>query len=156
MGRKARIASYKATKPIEIPQEKKTLNKLKDIAFRDLPIPHKVVAVDTLHNDLKLEMKTIATEMGMSRNRLYDYLKVEKVPEGPEYDIFKEQVKKIFEAKRSKLKAKVYQKLEDGLPDADFRDKVGLVKILEDVDRADRPTTNTPQSTFYQFNKYGK
>ena len=126
--------------------EQSALDTIKTMPFKDYPQDAKSVTVQTLHNDLKMDVAKIARTLGMGKTTAFRYLGRD-IKEGSEWNAFRMVVKRMFEHKRSNLYARVLSQLENQLPQAKFYEAVGLAKILQDADREDNKVSIKSDNT---------
>ena len=95
----------------------------------DLPKPAKVAATHALH-DLEFTQSRIAKILGIGERSVWRYLQ-----ETPEEDWrqFGENIKKLLRVKEDEVASQALSLIEKKLPHAQFRDLVGLYKILREL-----------------------
>lgn len=95
----------------------------------DLPKPAKVAATHALH-DLEFTQSRIAEILGIGKRSVWRYLR-----ETPEDDWrqFGENIKKLLKVKEDEVASQALSLIEKKLPHAQFRDLVGLYKILREL-----------------------
>jgi len=96
---------------------------------KQLPKPAKVAATHALR-DLKFEISQIASILGIGERSVSRYLT--EVPED-DWRSFGEDVKKLIRVKEDEVAAQTLALIEKKLPHAQFRDLVGLYKILREL-----------------------
>ncbi len=95
----------------------------------DLPIPAKVSASHALH-DLGFQLEHIAQTLGIGKRSVSRYLS--QTPD-EEWLAFGEDIKKLLRIKEDEVASKALSLIEKKLPHAQFRDLVGLYKILREL-----------------------
>ncbi len=95
----------------------------------NLPRPAKVAATHALH-DLEFTQSRIAKILGIGERSVWRYLH-----ETPEEDWrqFGENIKKLLKVKEDEVASQALSLIEKKLPHAQFRDLVGLYKILREL-----------------------
>ncbi len=95
----------------------------------DLPKPAKVAATHALH-DLEFTQERIAKILGIGERSVWRYL--HETPED-DWRQFGENIKKLLKVKEDEVASKALSLIEKKLPHAQFRDLVGLYKILREL-----------------------
>jgi len=95
----------------------------------DLPKPAKVAATHALY-DLEFTQEKIAKILGIGERSVWRYL--QETPED-DWRQFGENIKKLLHVKEDEVASKTLMLIEEKLPHAQFRDLVGLYKILREL-----------------------
>lgn len=95
----------------------------------DLPIPAKVAASHSLR-DLGFQLNQIAGTLGIGARSVSRYLA--ETPD-EQWLEFGENVKKLLRVKEDEVASQALMLIEEKLPRAQFRDLVGLYKILREL-----------------------
>ena len=95
----------------------------------DLPKPAKVAATHALY-DLEFTQEKIAKILGIGKRSVWRYL--QETPD-EQWRQFGENIKKLLHVKEDEVASKTLMLIEEKLPHAQFRDLVGLYKILREL-----------------------
>ncbi len=95
----------------------------------DLPKPAKVAATHALY-DLEFTQEKIAKILGIGERSVWRYL--QETPD-EQWRQFGENIKKLLHVKEDEVASKTLMLIEEKLPHAQFRDLVGLYKILREL-----------------------